>query len=403
MKAAFINSVAGYGSTGRIVYQLSGMTGVQGRIYYGRKQNLTDADVFRISGFGANVRHALKTFAADAHGFANAEETRKMITDLETFRPDLVHLHNLHGYYLNVQVLFDWLRKTGIPVVWTFHDCWPFTGHCAHFDGIGCDKWKTGCEHCSALRQYPPTFNPFGVKKNYARKKEVFGSLPESQMTIVTPSFWLEGLVRESFLSKYPAETIHTGINLSRFKPVETGFRKKESLEKQFVILAVAGSWTKEKGLDDLVRLSQNLKSGQNLVIVGVSEAQKRLFTGVNTVCVSHTDSVEELAGIYSAADVMLNLTYQDTFPTVNLEAQACGLPVVTYNTGGSPESLSPLTGAIAEKGDLERIMEIVGQMQKGELTFDRRRCIQQAHKFTEENMLAAYRALYSRKTGIAL
>lgn len=402
MRVAFINSVAGFGSTGRLVYRLSRIDGVQGRIYYGRKKNLTDADVYRITDFFGNAEHAFRTFLADEQGFANRRETERMVSNLKEFNPDLIHLHNLHGYYLDAEVLFGYLKESGKPVIWTFHDCWPFTGHCAHYDCLHCEKWKTECMKCPGLNQYPVTWNGMNVRKNYARKKELFNSLGR-QLTIVTPSFWLESQVRQSFLKDNDIRTIHNGIDLSVFHPRETSFRKEHHLEDSFLILAVASIWNKEKGFEDLLKLRDQLKEPQKLIAVGVTPAQKRKLDSPKVLCIPRTDSVDELCQIYSSADVLINLTYEDTFPTVNLEALACGCPVVTFETGGSPEAVTDRTGRVIAQGDLAGLIQQLSDLQEGKLVLNRSDCVRRGRRFSDVNMLNSYRVLYEERTGYAL
>ena len=394
MRTAFINSVAGYGSTGRIVDQLAQMPDIEGRIYYGRKKNLAAAETFRFNGFAGSAAHAVKTFLLDGQGFANAKETARMIDDLRTFAPDLIHLHNLHGYYLNVEVLFRFLKDSGIPVIWTMHDCWAFTGHCAHYESVGCEQWKTECRNCPALRHYPVTFNGHHVRDNYRKKREVFASLPVSQLTLVTPSQWLKEQLAESFLNQYECVHIPNGIDLSRFQPQE------RTPDGVFRILAVAGQWYPEKGWNDLKRLAGMLGENERLIVVGVSAKQKREIEGERVTAIEHTDSVEALAELYSGADVLLNPTYEDTFPTVNIEAQACGCPVVTYRTGGSPEMLAEKTGIVVPRGDLQAMYRAVQDLKEKRIVLHREDAVQNAAQYTVETMLSAYRELYTRKTG---
>lgn len=403
MRIAFVNSVAGFGSTGRIVWQLSQLPGVQGRIYFGRKDNLTDADVFRITRKAGNLEHAFCTFFMDRQGFCNTSETEKMVENLKNFRPDLVHLHNLHGYYLNCETLFRYLKESGVPVVWTFHDCWPFTGHCAHYDSLDCDRWKTKCQHCPGTMRYPFTINGSQVPVMYEKKKEVFCSLSPNQLSIVTPSNWLEDQVRMSFLGSQYIRTIHNGIDHSSFHYVQSDFRSVHHLENDFLILAVAGVWNHEKGLDDLVRWSHQMKDHQKLIVVGGPKHALKKFDPAHTITIPYVNGTEELCRIYSAADVMVNLTLEDTFPTVNLEAQACGTPVLTYQTGGSPESITPKTGMVIEKGNLESMIQNAEKIQNQEIIFSSPDCMRNARRFDVRNMLNSYRALYEEKTGLQL
>ena len=394
MRTAFINSVAGYGSTGRIVDQLANMPGVEGKIYYGRKKNLATAETFRFNGFAGNAVHAVKTFLLDGQGFANAKETERLVDDLRAFAPELIHLHNLHGYYLNAEVLFRFLKESGIPVIWTMHDCWAFTGHCAHYESVDCDQWKTECRSCPALRHYPVTFNGNHVTDNYRRKKEIFTSLPVQQMTIAAPSQWLKEQLAASFLAQYECMHIPNGIDLSRFQPQE------RVVDSMFRILAAAGKWYPEKGWNDLKRIAGMLGGDEQLIIAGVSAKQKKEIQGERVLCSEHTDSVQELAALYSQADVLLNPTYEDTFPTVNIEAQACGCPVITYRTGGSPEMLTEKTGIVVPRGDVHAMYMAAQDLKEHRIVLSRGDAVNNAQNYTKDNMLAQYEALYRKKAG---
>lgn len=276
-------------------------------------------------------------------GFYSKRVTKRLLAKLEELDPDIVHLHNVHGYYLNVQMLFEWLADHRCKVFWTLHDCWTFTGHCAYFTYACCDQWKTGCAACAPCMQldtYPMTLSKSACVKNYEQKKRIFNLVPADRMTIITPSRWLAELVKESHLGKYTVEVRHNTIDTSVFMPTESSFRESHGLVGKHMILGVALPWTERKGLDDFIRLAGLVDDSYALVLVGLSDEQIRLLPS-NVVGLSRTDSKEELAGIYSSADVFFNPTREDNYPTVNLEAEACGTPVVTYDTGGCSETIA--------------------------------------------------------------
>ena len=395
MKIAYINSVAGYGSTGKLVSMLAKTEGITGKLYYGRKNDTSGCDSFRIIHNPQFVSHVLWTFVTDDHAMHNTRQTEAMIEDLKQFNPYLVHLHNLHGYYLDIRPLFSYLKSSGIPVLWTFHDCWPITGHCAHSTSVHCEQWKTGCKNCPALLHYPPTFYAGNIERNYKLKQDLFTSLPVNQLHIVTPSEWLAGEVRQSFLKYYPIQVIPNGIDQEIFHPVKSSFRNDHHLEGQFVILAVAGNWYKEKGTEDLVKLSKRLPEGCVLVVVGAKGAFARQLANDNVVIIPRTEQASQLAEIYSAADVMINLTQEDTFPTVNIEAISCGCPVVTYKVGGSAEIAGELAGCSVPYGDLDGLIQIIEKMKEGTISFGKEACRIQASQYSRTMMLEEYRHIY--------
>lgn len=289
-------------------------------------------------------RDALQTRLDGRAGFHSKAATRRLLERLEEIKPDVVHLHNLHGYYVNVEMLFEWLAARECKVEWTLHDCWAFTGHCAHFTYAKCAQWKTHCayseERCPQLGAYPKTYSKTSCAWNFDQKRRLFNLVPAGRMKLITPSQWLSDLVAESFLSEYPVEVRRNTIDTSVFKPTPSDFRERYGIGDRFMVLGVASPWTERKGLTDFVRLAKELDSEKYaIVLVGLSEKQVKEMPAV-IVGLARTDSREELAGIYSAADVFFNPTVEDNYPTVNLEAEACGTPVVTYDAGGCAETV---------------------------------------------------------------
>lgn len=357
MKVFQINSVCGIRSTGRICTDLAEVLKSQGhecRIAYGRElvpEKYKDISYRIGTNFGVKI-NALKARIFDNEGFNAKRATKKLIKEIEKYNPDVIHLHNLHGYYLNIKVLFDYIKKADKPVVWTLHDCWAFTGHCACFDFVGCKKWQSACHNCSQKNSYPKRKCKDRSKKNYIQKKAAFTGV--KNLTIVTPSKWLKEIVKQSFLKSYKVEVIPNGIDLNVFKPTPSDFREKYGIENKKIILGVASSWNRRKGLQDFIELSKVLDEENQIVLVGLTEEQKKNLPK-NIIGITRTNNVKELAEIYTAADVFFNPTYEDNYPTVNLEAQACGTPVVTYKTGGSVESVP--SENVIEKGNIEEFV----------------------------------------------
>jgi len=360
LKVLQINTVCGVGSVGRIVRQIHEALREKGHesyIAYGRKPLGCDGAI-RIGGDLDVYFHVFLTRVFDLHGFGSKKATKKFLKIVEEINPDIIHLHNIHGYYLNIEVLFDFLKSFDKPVVWTLHDCWAFTGHCAYFLYARCDKWKTGCYSCPEKKSYPKSVFLDNSKSNYQRKRKTFSGV--RNMTLVTPSQWLAGLVKESFLGDYPVQVIPNGIDTEVFKPTQSGFRKRYGLDGKFLILGVANVWEKRKGFDYFLDLSKYLSDDEIIVLVGLSDERIKNLPN-NIIGIKRTNSAKELAEIYTAADVFFNPTLEDNYPTVNLEAQACGTYVITFDSGGAKETIISKESGIAIKPcNAEDIMNLI-------------------------------------------
>lgn len=353
MKILQINSTCGFGSTGRIAVDILNtvtVSGGEGIICYGRGSAPSGIPSYRIGSEPLVKLHGILSRITDKQGFYSTGATKALVEKIKEYNPDIIHLHNIHGYYLDIRVLFDYLKKCGKPIVWTLHDCWPFTGHCAYFTASGCEKWKTGCKNCPSKKEYPSSIFADNSENNYSIKKELFTGI--ENVTLVTPSVWLKELVKKSFMSEYPVKVINNGINIDVFKATESDFRKKYGIEDKKIFLGVASVWEERKGLNDLIKTAELFNENEKLVLVGLNRAQiADLPSGI--IGIERTESAKELAEIYTAADVFLNPTYEDNYPTTNLESIACGTPVVTYETGGSPESVANGGGVSVAVGDI--------------------------------------------------
>lgn len=357
MKVLMINSVCGIRSTGRICADLAEALERDGRtckIAYGRETVPERYSKYAVRiGTNFSVKlDALKSRFFDNAGFNSRRATKKFLKWVEEYDPDVIHLHNLHGYYINVKLLFEYLKRSGKKVIWTLHDCWSFTGHCSHFVSAGCEKWKEQCYDCPKSHLYPKAFIDRS-RFNYEKKKKIFCAVPN--LTIVTPSKWLADLVKESFLREYKTVVINNGIDLNVFRPTESNFRKEYGLTDKKIVLGVASAWGRNKGLYDFIKLSEMLDENYKIVLVGLKKEQLSEMPK-NIVCIQRTNDATELAAIYTAAYVFVNSTYSDTYPTVNLEAQACGTPVITYRTGGSTESTDE--SSVVKQGDIEALKD---------------------------------------------
>ncbi len=357
-----INTIVNSGSTGRIAEDIGLAAIAAGHKSYiaaGYTSRPSRSEVIPIGSGVDRKLHGLTTLLFDRHGFGSAGATKAFIKKMEQARPDIIHLHNIHGYYLHIGVLFDWLKSMQVPVVWTLHDCWSFTGHCSFFDRVNCYKWQTECHHCPNLRGYPASYGLDQSKKNYHEKKAIFNGI--NTMRIVTPSNWLANHVGQSYLSNYTVQVIHNGVDIDIFHPGASmeNVKQKYSLDDRPIILGVASTWDKRKGLHDFISLRQMFADDIQMVLVGLGKDQ---LTGLPSSIkgIERTEDIHELAALYAAASVFINPTYVDNFPTTNIEALSCGTPVITYNTGGSPEAIDEHTGFVIDKGDLKILSEKV-------------------------------------------
>lgn len=343
------------GSTGSIMRGLHAQlsnSGVDSYCLWGRRHETIDDHMACCATKSEVYLHGAMTRLCDRMGFYSKRDTARLLKRLDEIDPDVVHLHNIHGYYVNIEMLFSWLARHRCQVRWTLHDCWAFTGHCAHFTYVECAQWMTHCaysEGCPQPDAYPKTICKSNCARNFEDKRRIFTSVPPERMTLICPSQWLAGLVGESFLRDYPVEVRHNTIDVSVFKPTPSDFRERHGIDGCFMILGVASPWTERKGLNDFVRLAGELDREKSaIVLVGLSEKQIKSLPGGITG-LTRTDSPQELAGIYTTADVFFNPTVEDNYPTVNLEAEACGTPVITYDTGGCRETIADVRSHVAE------------------------------------------------------
>ena len=382
-----INIVVNFGSTGRIIEELGEtafQNGWNSYIAYGRKDEPDNPKTIRI-GTDWDVKfHGLLTRIFDMHGFGSRNATFKLLKQIERIKPDIIHLHNLHGYYINIEILFNYIASKNIPVVWTLHDCWPITGHCVYFDVIRCQKWKTSCFNCPQKHEYPASYLVDNCLKNYTFKKKIFNSL--GKLTLIPVSEWLEKIIKESYLAKYPTKVITNGIDIDLFHPVQQKtIREKYKIKDKFVILGVASVWSPRKGLNDFIKLSKELDSSYCIILVGLKHFQK-LFLPSNIIGLGRTDSIQELVAFYSEADVFINPSLEESFGLTTVEAFACGVPAIVFNATASPKLIIPETGFIVEKGDTKGLLEAINIIKrKGKVSFSHA-CRELAKKLYDKN-----------------
>lgn len=352
MKYLFINSVAGFGSTGRIAADQCRELMKEGHrcvLAYGReKANCDDIPTVPI-GTPTDVKiHALRCRLLDDHGFGSGSATRKFLQWVKEYDPDVIWLHNIHGYYIHIGELFSYLKTCGKEIHWTLHDCWSFTGHCAYFDMVGCEKWKTGCHHCPQKKEYPASLGLDNSRRNYDAKKQLFTGIPN--LTLRVPSHWLEKRVKTGFLKDYPVEVVYNRVDRSVFKPTPGDFRKKYGLEGKNVLLGVASVWDRRKGLDDFIDLSRMLDESYRIVLIGLNEAQIAALPD-RILGLPRTNSLQELVCAYSEADLFLNPSAEETFGMTTLEALCCGTAAVVYENTACEEIVAAFGGLAVPKG----------------------------------------------------
>ncbi len=394
MKIVAINTVD-YGSTGRIMTETAGYAREAGHQCYtfsiarNKKHEPVYGHQYYMSYFGYMLHYMLGKVTG-ANGFFSVIPTIRLISRIRRIDPDIVHIHNIHGFSINIPILLFGLKRLRAGKVWTLHDCWTFTGHCAHYDMIGCLKWQNGCSRCPVYRQYPESdFDNSRWMWKY--KKRNFNSI--QNIVFVTPSEWMKTQFLKSFLQKFPVHTIHNGIDLSVFKPSDSDFRGRYGLEEKHIVLGVAFDWGETKGLDVFRKLAEKLPDDYAIVLAGTSDRTDALL-GPGIISIHKTANQQELAEIYSAADVFVNPTRQDTFPTVNIEALACGTPVITCRTGGSTEIIDPSGGAVVEKDDVDALgKEIVRACDQRPFSADD--CVKRAQEFSKQKSYSEYLRLY--------
>lgn len=376
----FINSVCGFGSTGRIVSELSKIEDYDTLVCYGRKKDYANVNSYKFANFFDNAFGAIRTILFDNNLNICTLATKRLIRKIKEFNPDIIHLHNLHGYYVNVEMLFKFLKEYNRPVVWTLHDCWPITGYCTVSEYVNCKKYEDKCDNCPLGFSYPFSIFKQNLSKDYFRKKELFNSI--DNLILITPSEWMKRLFLSSFLKNKRICVINNGIDLKRFYPST----KKND---KFTVLSVANVWTIDKGSEEIKKIIPLLNKDVELIVVGKNSEQ---FEKCKTI--KHTSDLKELVDLYASSHVLINPTLDENFPTINMESLACGTPVITYKTGGSPEIIDEKSGKIIEKYDYKNMAEYINEL-KYNYVFNVNDCINRSKLFSTENMIINYKKIY--------
>lgn len=359
-----INVVANSGSTGRIAEGIGEVLIEKGwtcYTAYGRWANPSKTILYRIDKKYEVYFHYFVSRFMGKNGLASKNATKRLIKFIRKINPDLIHLHNIHGYYINYPILFQYLGTLNIPIVWTLHDCWAFTGHCVHYTAVNCKKWMTSCSHCSNLNVYPRSLIDCS-KRSYKLKKESFTSI--SNLTIVTVSKWLKNEVKQSFLSKFPVKVIQNGVDTEVFRPIKSNIKSKYLINNKFVILGVATQWNERKGLNDFYKLAELLSDDEIIILVGLNKRQLRSLPH-NIVGIAQTENISELVQLYAGADIFVNLSIEETFGLTIIESMACGTPVVVYNSTACPEIVTKETGFVIQPHDILNVYNVIQQIKE--------------------------------------
>ena len=389
MKVVQINATCGIGSTGKICVGISELltsNGIENYILCSKSNG------YPLGISCANNKYtkfqALKSKILGNYGFNSKWETKKIISELERIQPDIVHLHNIHGHDCNLDMLFGYFKKKNTKLIWTFHDCWAFTGYCTYFDIVHCNKWQMECKKCPQKSEYSFFFDR--SKSLFKKKRKLFEGL---DLEIITPSQWLANLVKQSFLKDYPVKVINNGIDISIFKPTESNFKERYKIENKKLILGVAFDWGRRKGLDVFIELANRLPKDYQIILVGTDDEVDKLLPD-NVISINRTQNQKELAAIYTASDVFVIPTREDNYPTVNMEAISCGTPVVTFNTGGSPEMVDESCGSVVDCDDIDALEREIVHICTDAYHF-KDACIMMAKKFDQKQRFCEYLNLY--------
>ena len=393
LKAVQINITCDKGSTGKICRSISKKLterSIENHILY--SHGASDYPL----GIKYQKDHEVKLGALSSrlsggYGTESKAATRRLVKYLEQLDPDVVHLHNLHGHNADLQILLPYLANKNKKVIWTFHDCWAFTGYCPHYSMVNCSKWQSGCGKCPQRKSYSWIFDR--SEKLFKKKKDL---ITELDLTVITPSLWLSNEVKKSFLSKADIRVINNGIDLDVFKPYPSDFRKQYGLEDKYIVLGVAFDWGARKGLDVFIEMARKLPEKYTVVLVGTNDTVDASLPK-NIISIHRTADQIELAKIYGAADVLANPTREENYPTVNMETLACGTPVVTFDTGGSPETLDEACGIVVPKNDSDKMISAVMSVCEDD-RISKANCLKRAEGFSEEKMIEEYVRLYEEK-----
>ena len=395
MKVVQINTVPN-GSTGSImmnIHKYLQKNGHDSYVVWGRGRKANDENEIYMNDLIGVYFHAIYSRITGKVGFGSKKATKKLIKKLDVINPDIIHLHNIHGYYINIELLFNYIKEKKIRLVWTLHDCWAFTGHCTHFDSTNCDKWKSKCNNCPIKNEYPKSFVD-SSSWCYNKKKMIFNIIDDA--IIITPSEWLANKVKKSFLNKYEVKVINNGVDTTIFKKIDKtklSFRNKYNLNNKKIILGVAAPFTSKKGFNDFIELSKILDENYIIVLVGLDKKQIKKIPN-NILGLKRTSNVEELVDIYNSADIFLNLSVEETYGLTCIEAMSCGTPCLAYNKTALSEIVTKNNGILVDK-DEKSIIKINDLLNKKDYIYKKNEI---KSIDTVDEMLKHYFDIYNKK-----
>lgn len=386
------------GSTGRLAESIGSLVikhGWESYIAHGRFPRPSKSNILKIGNRLDVYLHGIETRLLDRHCLGSRGATARLVDQIKKIQPDVIHLHHLHGYYINIKILFHFLATANIPVVWTFHDCWSITGHCTHFNFVGCERWKTECYDCPQKREYPASIFADRSTENYYLKKRLFNSV--HNMTVVSVSKWLNEVVAHSFMSIHQREVIYNGIDLTIFTPIvnHEAVKDEYGIGDKFFILGVASPWTDRKGLNDFIKLSYIIPEDSVILLVGLNRAQIKGLPP-NIIGVGRTESQYKLRDLYAAADLFINFSVEETFGLTTAEALACGTPALVYNVTACPEIVDSTTGFVISRADIAQALNVIKTIRINSRSFYASACRARAERlFNNRERLVDYMNLY--------
>ena len=390
MKIAFLTALP-YGSVANQMYKIVDAATKSGHTCYTFSKpiknfvNKRENHEFIGSTFSVKLHSFLAAYTG-YHGLFSVCATLKLIKRLKNIKPDILMLFNLHGWFINLPLLFNYIKKNDIRVVWRFSDSWPFTGHCTGYATVKCEKWREGCYSCPQYMLYPQT-KVDRSKQLYKLKNKWFNGV--KNLTIVSQTKFMRTFIKQSFLQNYNVKVLYNGVDLETFKPTNSDFKEKYGLQDKFVVLGVASDWSDRKGLDIMIKLSKRLDDRFKVVIVGL----EKLDCDHNMLVIPAQKPLV-LREIYSACDVFANPTREDTFANVNLEALACGLPVVMFDTDGTPEGLDETCGVVVDKNDIDAMQKHIENICINK-TLSKEACLKRAEFFEKDKRTNEYVKLF--------